>query len=114
MKAEFIIFHALLIGASVHSSQGVRLWREDMFGKSKKVKRGLSEQVDFSKYMRLWRFKEIKRYIPLIMEDKNKKDNDDWWRFTSRVDMYNKNRSTNLPASHILVFDESMSAFIPR
>lgn len=113
-KAEFIIFHALLIGASVHSSQGVRLWREDMFGKSKKVKRGLSEQVDFSKYMRLWRFKEIKRYIPLIMEDKNKKDNDDWWRFTSRVNMYNKNRSTNLPASHILVFDESMSAFIPR
>ena len=85
-----------------------------MFGKSKKVKRGLSEQVDFSKYMRLWRFKEIERCIPLIMEDKNKKDNDDWWRFTSRVNMYNKNRSTNLPVSHILVFDESMSAIIPR
>ena len=113
-KAEFIVFHALLIGASVHSSQGVRLWREDMFGKSKKTKRGLSEQVDFSKYMRLWRFKEIKRYVPLIMEDVSRKHNDDWWRFKNRVSMYNKNRSTNLAASHILVFDESMSAFIPR
>ena len=47
-KAEFIIFHALLIGASVHSEQGGCLWKEDFLrgykDKSRKIERlGLSE-----------------------------------------------------------------------
>ena len=118
-KAEFIIFHALLIGSSVHSAQGVRLWKEDSLlginGKNEKKQRvGLSEKVDFSKYMRLWRFKEIKRYVPIIMEDETMKESDDWWRFKGRVELYNKKRQSEVNTSHILVFDESMSAFIPR
>ena len=117
-KAEFIIFHALLIGASVHSEQGGCLWKEDFLrgnnSKNQKKQRvGLSDQVDFSKYMRFWRFKEIKPYIPIIMEDETMKD-DDWWKFKGQVEMLNEKRQSNITTSHILVFDESMSAFVPR
>ena len=64
-KSEFIIFHALLIGASLYSSQGFKLWCDptyiDVIIKNKKRRyRRFSEHVDFGKYMKLWRFKQIK------------------------------------------------------
>ena len=58
--------------------------------------------------MRLWRFREIKSYVPVIMEDY------DWWKFKGQVEMFNKRRQSKINSSHILVFDESMSAFVPR
>ena len=63
--------------------------------------------------MRLWRFKEIKRYVPIIMEDETMKV-DDWWKFKGQVEMFNKKRQSEITTSHILVFDKSMSAFVPR
>ena len=71
--------------------------------------------VDFGKYMKLWRFKEIKYFVPQIMEDEELKEKgDDWWKFKSFVTKTNENRKENLAASHVLVFDESMSAFVLR
>ena len=54
----FLVFHAFLIEVSEHSAQGGWLWKEDsLLGINsknwKKQQVGLSEQVDFSKYMRL-------------------------------------------------------------
>ncbi len=65
--------------------QGGCLWKEDfLHGRNgtnqKKQQVGLSEQVDFSKDMQLWRFKEIKCFVPIIMKDETMKD-DDWWKF---------------------------------
>ena len=81
----------------------------------KKQHAGLSEKVDFSKYITLWRFKDIKQYVPIItMEDETMKESDDWWRFKGREELYNKKRQSEINISHILVFDESMSVFIPR
>ena len=42
------------------------------------------------------------------------KETDDWWRFKSRVEKINVSRKKKVFKSHIFVFDESMSAFIPR
>ena len=39
---------------------------------------------------------------------------DAWWRFAEMVKLFNKKRMANYELSHILVFDESMSAFVPR
>ena len=89
------------------------LFRSNNSKNHKKQRKGLSDQVDFSKYMRLWRFKEIKRYVPIIMEDETMKD-DDWWKFKRRVEMFNKKRQSGIATSHVLVFDESMCAFVPR
>ena len=115
-KQEYIIFHALLIGASAYAEQGDKLWSdyERGFGKKKKKRKVFVERVDYGKYMKAWRFKELKAYIPTVMEDDSKKDNDDWWRFKTRVEAWNDTRKQKLFSSFVLVFDESMSAFVPR
>jgi hypothetical protein len=116
-KGEYIIFHALLIGAATHSDQGDKLFHDESskFGGRDKKRRRLSPRVNFGKYMKHWRFKQIKAYVPQVMESEELKEKaDDWWRFKKRVNEFNANRKRELTTSHVLVFDESMSAFIPR
>ena len=49
------------------------------------------------------------------MEDLTLKEHgDDWWQFKSRVQNFNNNQKQHTYASHIHVFDESMSAYILR
>ena len=74
----------------------------------------MSEFNDFGTHMKLWRFKEIKQYIHQIMEDTSLKENDDWWRYKSWVKKLLKTGKNSVYASHILVFDELMSVFVPR
>ena len=75
-------FIALLLGASVHNGKGESLWHES---RGKKQKKCLSGNNDFGVHMKLWRFKEIRQYIASIMEDKEKKETCDWWRFSGWV-----------------------------
>ena len=95
----------------MHNGKGESLWHES---RGKKQKKCLSGNSDFGLDMKLWRFKEIRQYIASIMEDNQKKEIDDWWRFSAWVDKCNVHRKRKVYASHILVFDESMSAFTPR
>ena len=74
-KSEYIMFTALMIGAAVHSDRGEKLWN---VVPDKKKKRGLSESTDYGKYMKPWRFKEIKTFVPEIMANLDRKDEDDW------------------------------------
>ena len=108
---EFKYFNALMIGASVHGKQGTELWSKTN-GVLKK-RRTLSSGIDFGKYMKEWRFKEIKMFMPKVMEDESIREEDDWWRFKKRVQLFAKKNKLYYGSS-ILVFDESMSAFIPR
>ena len=64
--------------------------------------------------MKLWRFKEIKLFIPSIMEDEDLKETDDWWKAKRMLHGFMEQRKRNIFASHMLVFDESMSVFVPR
>jgi len=45
------------------------------------------------------------------MERDEISEQDDWWKFKERVVSFNKKRLSHYHTSHILVFDESMSAF---
>ena len=72
-------------------------------------------KVDFGKWMKAWRFRQIKTLIPKIMESEVlKQSKDDWWKFKQRVSDFNKIQKEKLYASYALVFDESMSAYTPR
>ena len=113
-KAEFMIFHALMIGAAMHHMTGTTLWKKKQFGKNNTVRKSLAPEIDLSMYMMEWRFKEIKSLVPRLMEDQSLKDSDDWWRFKGRVNSFNKKSKDLFAASSVMVFDESMSAFIPR
>ena len=110
-KSEYVIFTGLMIGAAVHIDNGEKLW--DTASK-KKQKKSLSQNIDYGNYMKLWRFKEIKSFVPEIMVDAERKERDDWWRFSAQVEKYGQRRKDRVLASHVLVFDESMSAFVPR
>ena len=110
-KSEYIVFTALMIGAAVHSDNGEKLWNA---ASKKKQKRSLSQNIDYGNYMKQWRFKEIKSFVPEIMIDASRKEYDDWWRFSAQVEKYGQRRKDRVLASHVLVFDESMSAFVPR
>ena len=113
-KSEYIIFHAILIAASAYLDQDEALWQTGDGSEKKNMRRGLSDSVDFGKFMKCWRFRQIKKYIAEVMEDHSMKEIDDWWRFKSRVENFNMSRKKKVFKSHIFVFDESMSAFIPR
>ena len=113
-KKEFVIFHALMIGAAVYCEAGEKLWFNEAQHNRNKRRSTLSEKNDFSKYMKHWRFKQIRQYIPNVMQDSNLQHNNDWWKFVTRVDDFNSVRKKNMKSSHVLVFDESMSAFILR
>ena len=110
-KEEYVTFHALLIGASAHTEQGEKLWPDT---RVKNKVRSVFRQVDFGEYMKSWRFKEIKGFIRFAVADETRKDRDDWWQFSAQIESFNKKRKEALYASHVLVFDESMSAFVPR
>ena len=113
-SSEFLIFLALLIGATVHFQQGEKLWYSNNTNK-RKERKGLNEVVDFGKWMKWWRFKQIKQFVPKVMEDNMIKiANVDCWQFNNRSLKLNFHKRTLLSASHVLVFDESMSGYIPR
>ncbi len=66
------------------------------------------------KYMKEWRFKEIKKFIPMIHADTGRKENDPWWQIVSAIEEFNLNRSVRVASSIWKIFDESMSAFRPQ
>ena len=70
--------------------------------------------VDFGEHMKQWRFRQVMNYIAQVMEHHKIRETDDWWKFKERVNLFNKKRKTSCRASHVAVFDESMSAYVPR
>ena len=48
------------------------------------------------------------------MADLDRKEEDDWSKFSAQVEKYGQRRKYRVVASHVLVFDESISAFVPR
>ena len=51
-KSEYIVFHAILIGATAYLDQGEALWQTGAEFKKKNIRRGLSESVDFGKFIK--------------------------------------------------------------
>ena len=113
-KSAFIIFNPLMIGSNVFAQNGQNLWNTNE-KKNEKVRKRLSAKADFGTYITLWRFKELRAFVPKIMEDHSlKEEGDDWWRFKSRMNSFNNSRKKSIHTSYNLVFDKSMCAYIPR
>jgi len=67
------------------------------------MREGLSFDVDFSKYMKWWRLKKFKNYIPLVMEDTEMKEEDvDWWKSKNMMLQHNTSKIKNISASHVI------------
>ena len=112
-ESEFIVFHALLIAATQYTKKGKQLWPNGKLNTMQGFA-SMQHEVNFGRYMKEWRFREIRSIIPNLMRDESVKEVDDWWKFSTRVKKFNENRRTKVKKSCVLVMDESMSAFIPR
>ena len=64
--------------------------------------------------MKAYRFKEFRRFFPMIYEDPAKKHTDPWWKFASAVKDFNNIRKSLFMSSNVFGLDESMSAFRPQ
>ena len=91
-KEEYLIFHMSMIASVMYVQQGARLWKDTR--KIVKNKReGLSGDPDFGKFMKWWRFKQIKLFIPIFMENTTMRDDGvDWWQFKDHVIKHNESK----------------------
>ena len=64
--------------------------------------------------MKLYRFKQFRKYLPFIFENDSLKEVDPWWKFKTAVNSFNAIRKERCISSYLKVFDESMSAWRPR
>ena len=108
---EYCTCRALMIAAVCWSEKGDALFPngEDTDFAS------LASSPNFSQYIKEFRFKEYRRFIPAAMASKDRQiAGDPWWQFSEYVDHFNETqlREVNFSLWHIL--DETMSALRPR
>jgi len=106
---EFIVGHALLIAATCYSVVGIKLWNSNIDDEDDDWETIL-ECPGFEKYMKLYRFNQFRKFLPLVFENNSLKEVDPWWKFESAIDSFNSIRKERCISSHLKVFDESMSA----
>ena len=109
-RSEFLKGLALFIGAVFYAAKGESLWRKD----SEELFVSLEPTAEFEKYMRDYRFREWRTFLPQFYRDNQLKDEDPWWQFIRAVEEFNRNRLELLNPSNHLCIDESMSAWRPR
>ena len=107
---EFIVGHAILIAATCYSVIGCKLWNSNVDDEDDDWETIL-ECPGFEKYMKLYRFKQFRKYLPFIFANDSLKKVDPWWRFKTAVDSFNSIRKERCISSHLKVLDESMSAW---
>ena len=90
-EKEFLIGHALIIGAADCSERGDNLWASNKGTKWKKHWTSISQPTNFTRYMRHYRFKQFKKYLPKIWQDDSQflDVNKPWARFSTAIDNYN-------------------------
>jgi len=107
---EFIVGYAMLIAATCYSVIGSKLWNsiiDDEYDNWETI----LECPRFEKYIKLYRFKQFRKFLQLVFENDSLKEVDSWWRFKTAIDLFNLIQKERCISSHLKVFDKSMSAF---
>ena len=108
----------LMIGASEFGRKGNQLWTESnghSQGEEAEVWESMISEPRFDQYMKHYRFKDLRRFLPLAFQcEKLKEKGDPWWQFQWAVDEFNRLRADRILHSSWVAFDESMSAWRPR
>jgi len=117
-EKEFLVAMGILIAAAGYDWRGCELWASDdpdiPVCEDVKSWRSIIQSPNFGKFMGENRFKEYRKLIPSIWEDKDAKESDPWWNFSQAVEEFNQQRRNKITASLWKVEDESMSAWCPR
>ena len=81
-EKEWWIFFGIMLSAHCYGDGGSSLWSKSDEGD------GILSTPNMDKYMKEWRFKEIKKLIPMIYADPGRKDSDPWWQIINAVEEY--------------------------
>ena len=95
-----------MVAASSSPLRGYNLWSPP--------NNVMNKTVGYGKFMKEYRFKDIKYLIPILFWNKGKKTDGPWWKVRSAIDEFNKKRKNMVNVSSCLVLDEAMSAIVPR
>jgi len=115
-EEEFLIRLGMLIGASEYGVKGKELWVVNGDRKEDGEDGWLSlvPHPHFDHFMKCYRFKDFRHFLPDIFVDEQLKDEDDpWWKFVGAVAEFNQHRWDIVKASSWKMSDESMSAYHP-
>ena len=108
---DFIIGHALVIGAACYCQSGYILFNnskeeEDMWDT-------IIQRPNFSKHIKLYRFKEFRYFLPRTWGKAATNEEVPWWAFSSTVKEFNDAQNEEIVDSWEKVLDETMSAWRP-
>ena len=105
MKELLLTFIGLVIAATSSPDLGLNLW--------KLPPKVINKTQLYSRYMKEYRFKEIKSVFPCLFWNKENENNDPWWKFRDAVKSFNQTRKEVMKVGTELCLDELMSAMIP-
>jgi hypothetical protein len=98
--SEFLIGLALLIVDGAVDGNGGTLWRSVRARRQRKRFQSIVTMADFEDHdMPYWRFKQYHKYVPVIWQDKSKKETDECWKFIAAPYGFNERRKTVVRAS---------------
>ena len=103
---ELLTFIGLVIAATSSPDRGYNLW--------KPPPKVINKTQSYGRYMKEYRFKEIKSVFPCLFWNKENENDDPWWKFRDAVKSFNLTRKEVIKVGTDLCLDESMSAMIPR
>ena len=73
-----MVAHALLIAATCYSTSGNKLWNSGSNDDKEDHWDSILECPGFEKYMKLYRFKQFRKFLPLVFENESIKEEDPW------------------------------------
>ena len=104
----------MIIGAACFPEKGDALFHERSINHNEAFT-SIAYSPEFSKYMKLFRFKEFRKFLPATMIDEGLKNSGDpWYKFAAYVTDFNKVQLREINFSLWDLADETMSAFRPR
>ena len=73
------IFFGILLSAHYYGDGGNSLWSKSDEGD------GILSAQNMDQHMKEWRFKEIKKFLPMIFADHGRKNDNPWWQIVSGI-----------------------------
>ncbi|MGH7955347.1 MAG: hypothetical protein ACREOZ_05245, partial [Gloeomargaritales cyanobacterium] len=105
---EFLTALGLFIGASRMGCKGADLWAKAEDNDD------IMPSPNFQQYMKDYRFREWRKFVPFVWSDPKIRETDPWWMISAGIQSFNNRMRALVKSSVWRILDESMSAWRPR
>ena len=109
-NGDFLRCMALFIGGVCYAANGKALWKTT-YDSNNGEWITIEPAANFGRWVKLYRFKEWRKFFASIYVDPTREHVDPWWKFVNGVKFFNLNRLKLLVLSNHLCMDEMMVAY---